>query len=222
MSKKDAALIPNPIEQKMIKIVITYPTGIHDEINHMNQLLNSDIDYVHIRKPQFDQTQMEDYIQNIDPAFHYKLVIHSHYQLIQNFDLGGIHLNKKSMSQLMPEDESEKCFIEPLMLKNGQVEVYRMVPNSVSYSAHSIEEIRNLSFKVDYAFLSPIFDSISKPDYQSRFSDLDQLELDLATLKTPVIALGGVTSGQFDIIKSTGFHGYAQMGNYWKKYITIS
>ena len=44
--------------------------------------------------------------------------------------------------------------------------------------------------KLDYAFLSPIFDSISKQGYSAAF-DLSFLETAIANAKCPILALGG-------------------------------
>lgn len=206
----------------MKKIIISHPTEIEHEIAHVNTLLDSNVNYFHIRKPQFEVNEMTNYIQSIDTCFHYKLIIHSHYHLIQKFDLGGIHLNQKSLSELILAEESDKCFIEPMLLKNNQIEINRVLPESVSYSAHSIEEIKNLQFKTDYVFLSPIFNSISKPNYKSKFKDFELLKGQLNDLKTSVVALGGVTENKIDLLTEIGFKGYALLGSYWMEVMPLS
>ena len=46
----------------------------------------------------------------------------------------------------MYSDEVDKCFIQPLVLNNRQIEVNRELPNMVTYSGHSFDEINNLIF----------------------------------------------------------------------------
>lgn len=73
-------------------------------------------------------------------------------------------------------------------------------------SCHSVDELRE---DVEYQFLSPIYDSISKEGYKSRF--------DLAELRVGgnVIALGGVTPEHFGELRAAGFGGAAMIGYIW-------
>lgn len=206
----------------MLKIIITYPSPVPNEMTHINSLLAGDIDYLHIRKPDFEQRDLQDYLSQIDPVFHHKIVLHSHFHLIQQFDLAGIHLNRKSLKDLTLSEESDRCYIEPLCLRDGQIEVYRNKPDSVSYSSHSIAEAQALQFKTNYVFLSPIFDSISKPEYKTNFKDLDPIKADLQTTSTKIVALGGITSNHVETIRSLGFSGYAILGDYWQPIINAS
>ena len=62
---------------------------------------------------------------------------------------------------------------------------------AVSRSCHSLEEVAE-SRELDYVFLSPVFDSISKQGYASHFSE-EQLR---GHVDARVMALGGVTAGR--------------------------
>ena len=99
-----------------------------------------------------------------------------------------------------------------------QIEINRQQPNIVTYSAHSISEVKDLVFDTDYVFLSPIFDSISKENYQSNF-DLIELKEDLKNVNDKIIALGGVTLSNVVDLKTAGFDGYAQLGDFWNNEI---
>jgi thiamine-phosphate pyrophosphorylase len=84
-----------------------------------------------------------------------------------------------------------------------------------SESCHTIEEL-NLSVK-QYCFLSPIFDSISKKAYPSRFT-LSQLENELNVKRaSKVFALGGVDNNNIKAIEDIGFHGAAVRGYLWSQ-----
>lgn len=82
-----------------------------------------------------------------------------------------------------------------------------------SRSCHSIEELNECG-KFAYSFLSPIFDSISKTGYLSRFN-LSDSELLKANVKTPVIALGGITPRHFQKLFESKFAGAALLGYLW-------
>jgi len=200
----------------MKNIIFSYPTRIENELDRVGELLlDSELDFFHLRKPDFDYNQMKEYLNEINDHLHCKIIIHSHYSLISDFDLAGINLNKKGLSQLAYADEVDKCFIQPLVLKNSDIEVNREMPNMVTYSGHSIGEINELPFNVEYAFLSPIFDSISKGNYPSNF-DLKEVKEDLKKVKVKIIALGGVTLSHVEDLQEAGFDGCARLGDFWK------
>ena len=61
---------------------------------------------------------------------------------------------------------------------------------TVSTAFHSLQQVQADYGSLDYAFLSPIFNSISKAGYQAAF-DLDELAESVQTSHIPLIALGG-------------------------------
>ncbi len=75
--------------------------------------------------------------------------------------------------------------------------------------------------KYEYAFLSPIFDSISKEGYKSKFSH----ELHESTRNkfvkireisgVGIIALGGIDEDKIEICRELGFAGVAVCGAIW-------
>jgi thiamine-phosphate pyrophosphorylase len=70
---------------------------------------------------------------------------------------------------------------------------------------------------MNYLFLSPIFDSISKQGYCSNFSiELLREAQAEGIIDNKVIALGGVTPRKQPLLESLGFGGYAMMGAVWK------
>lgn len=89
------------------------------------------------------------------------------------------------------------------------------IHNQSSRSCHSLEEFDNFdasSFR--YSFLSPIFDSISKDGYCSKFN-LESRELAECTSKYPIIALGGVKPSNFKQLYTLKFAGAALLGYLW-------
>lgn len=79
-----------------------------------------------------------------------------------------------------------------------------------SRSCHSVDELSET--ECDYVFLSPVFDSISKSGYLSRF---ELSNLDLSTSKSPVVALGGVMLSKVPEVRNAGFCGAAFLGQVW-------
>lgn len=170
-------------------IVITAPEGVHYECGAVEELLDSGaVDFVHVRKPAWSGGEVEELIRQIDSRFHPRLRLHDHFGLAEKYGLGGVQLNSRSLT--VPESVK-----------------------SVTRSLHFGDNLEEAS-RYEYVTLSPVYDSISKEGYTSRFSP------DSATLKGikgvgNVIAMGGVTPENFRELYDFGFAGAALLGYVW-------
>ena len=81
-------------------------------------------------------------------------------------------------------------------------------------SLHSLQDLQLDLSGLDYVFLSPIFDSISKQGYSAAF-EAEALAAALQTARCPVIALGGISTQNIPIAASLGFAGVAVLGSIW-------
>lgn len=204
----------------MLKILFTYPESLPHETLLLNNMLESEWDFLHVRKPDFSRDEMINFLELI-PNHHHKVVLHSHFDLLKDFEVAGININRKAFAKIAYEDElTSACDQRFLLVKNGRLFVNGAVPDFVTYSAHSFREIQDLPFKADYVFLSPIFDSISKIGYQSAFNDSEVLTAFLKATPHKIIALGGVDLNRISICEELGFDGYAMLGGIWKKYFS--
>lgn len=177
-------------------IAITPPSFIKNEADRIQVILSEKKAHmVHIRKPDSSLEEIDNLINNIKPEYHSRIKLHDHFELLNKYNLGGIHLNSRNPE--MPEDIKSNFEINPGL--------------TVSKSLHSLEEIE-VDMDLDYFFISPIFDSISKSGYRSKF-DLDLLSKSIKGKKA--IALGGVTPCKFDLLKNLGFFGAALLGHFF-------
>ena len=83
-----------------------------------------------------------------------------------------------------------------------------------------MEDIENNKYPYEYVFLSPLFDSISKPGYTSKFdgkliADRFQRWKQEGRITPEVIALGGVEAQNVVKLKTLGFSGAAVSGAVW-------
>ena len=85
---------------------------------------------------------------------------------------------------------------------------------TVSTSFHKISNVDLYDPLYNYVFLSPVFDSISKKDYQSGF-DAFSLQKALERSKYRVYALGGLCAENIALAKEYGFKGGALLGGIW-------
>lgn len=91
----------------------------------------------------------------------------------------------------------------------------RITLHSQHFKFHSLIEIEECKENYDYAFLSPIFDSISKAGYKSKF-DLKELKGFLKNRKEKIIALGGINEDKIGTVKDMGFSGIGLVGAIWQ------
>lgn len=171
---------------RLLKIAITPELIEPDEHLLIRQALGSGFHYVHLRHPGASLRDMRNLIEAIPARLHPRLKLHGHFDLLHSFNIGGVHLNSRCPSA--PPG-------------------YR---GNISCSCHSIEELKGLS-GMEYATLSPIFDSISKHGYRAKFTPDDLRRLDDVT-NVPVIALGGITPERVDALAGYNFSGYAVLG----------
>ena len=85
-------------------------------------------------------------------------------------------------------------------------------------SCHSFEEVEKFDGKKEYCFLSPVFDSISKPGYKANFDKEELKDFLRKDRNIKVIGLGGVTETNYSELLELGFDGGAFLGSVWKKY----
>lgn len=178
-----------------LKIGITlpgpHPDGAQKEAETIIRILEKEkYDFFHIRKPHTDIEYVLELMRNIPKEYHKRLTLHSHYDLVGSFDFGGVHL---------------KDFPYPKLTENKRL----------SKSFHSLEEINDLSMKgLSYAFLSPVFDSISKTGYLSNFNLSDKAVIE-KNQQYRIIALGGVRPENFRQLSDSKFAGAALLGYLW-------
>lgn len=186
-------------------IVITTPYNIDNEADRLQKLLDAGVDYIHVRKPEYDESQVRDLLSSIPLCYRSRLVLHDWYHLAEEYLTGGIHLNSRNHKFSLGSDELDNLRLAMPDLR-------------LSMSAHSLSELDSTeNSEFTYSTLSPIFDSISKPGYSSRF-DIDSIAHDIAGKR--VIALGGVIPDHFTFLSDKNFYGAALLGYVWKRDFT--
>ena len=157
-------------------------------------LQNNEIEYFHIRKPEFTSEQMSLWLEDLPLAIRKRLSLHDCTELAKEFQIGGVHLNKRNN------------YTPPLDFQGR-----------ISRSCHSISEVKEWKSKCDYVFLSPIYTSISKEGYEAKFSKEElRKAVKQGVIDEKVFALSGVEPSKFSELKEIGFSAAAIMGFLWK------
>ncbi|WP_343591553.1 thiamine phosphate synthase [Flavobacterium sp.] len=179
-------------------IVISNPFAIADEIKIIHSLFEEGLSLLHIRKPDFSEVEMAQFIHQIKLEFRNKLVLQNHYDLAKDFGINRFHFSEKERKQNLnhPARFSKPC-------------------RFLSTSTHSIEDFNSLENDFDYAFLSPVFNSISKENYHPK-TDLFEALKSRTNHKTKAIALGGIDAENIQKTLENGFDDIALLGTIWK------
>ena len=194
--------------------MISAPDFLPGEAEAVTALLEAGAWRVHMRKPAAGSDSIARLLEHIPAALYSRISLHDHHELAARFGVGGVHLNSRNPS--VPDGFG----------------------GMVSRSCHSIAELSQYSSVCDYMFLSPIFDSISKSGYVSRFS-LEEIRRRIAACSAGtagpmagmssdgncrsvdwgrVFALGGVCPDNIRLLEETGFGGAAVLGYLWEPF----
>ena len=179
-------------------IVITSPIQIANEINTIHALFVNGLELLHIRKPDFSETEIKTFVSKIKTAFRHRLVLHSHHHLTLELGIDRIHF-------------TEKTRIETPV---GQLKKWKKCGYTLSTSIHQMSDFEELSSVFDYAFFGPVFESISKPNYVSNLDFKKELK-QRKNNNTALIALGGITSKNIKTALAFGFDDVALLGSIW-------
>ena len=178
-------------------ILITSPTYFVEEDKIITSLFEEGLDILHLRKPDTAPMFAERLLTLIPEQYHKRIVVHGHFYLKEEFRLKGIHLN----------------------LRNPNAPDH--YKGHISCSCHSLEEIKERKRNYDYVFMSPVFDSISKQDYNAQYSPEEIKKAHKqGIIDKKVYALGGIDVHNIKEVKKYGFGGAAVMGAIWQKFDT--
>ncbi|SHI82901.1 thiamine-phosphate pyrophosphorylase [Mesonia phycicola] len=175
-------------------IVITSEEFVEDEINIIKRLLKEGLTTLHVRKPFFSSEEMKRWLFNFHAEEHQQMMLHQHHFLAEDFQLKGIHLKEEHRKSIKGKEQD---FLEKIK-SQGWV---------LSTSFHELQEVENQTL-FDYAFLSPVFTSISKHNYEGKKFSVQQN-------KRPVIALGGIKTENIEKAYQLGYQGVAVLGCVW-------
>ncbi|CAD7702801.1 unnamed protein product [Ostreobium quekettii] len=178
-------------------VVITPPVALAGEVETANRLFGAGLGRLHLRRPGFEEAEVEAYVAGVDAAFRGRVVVHGHHRLAGRWRLKGIHYTESTRPPFpIPSPEP---------------------PLTVSTSFHQLDQLKITDYgALNYAFLSPIFDSISKPGLKASMFDCTSLMAALLSCPIPIFALGGIAPDKVPSAAALGFSGVAVLGSIWQ------
>lgn len=191
-------------------VLISPEHTLANEIEVLNQLFEVGLTFYHLRKPNLDYKGHCDYLNQIDKKYHNRIVVHYFHDLVNEFDLKGIHFQEakrrsffNTYTEIRTKEQFIAAYANQLKTQNS-----KLITRSISSSFHEPEELEQCSFEFDYHLLSPVFSSISKIGYEGRGFDVNHID------KT-IIGMGGVTTTNLEKFDSLGFGGVGVLGGVW-------
>lgn len=183
-------------------ILIAPENDVPNEIEILHQLFQEGLNYYHFRKPHKNYEQHSAYLKQIDVKYHNRIVVHYHHELINAFNLKGIHFQEQKRIDHI--DNPGQYF------KN-----FNMFGKTISSSFHEPEVLKQCDFEFDYHLLSPVFSSISKQGYKGKGFNVTDID------KT-IIGMGGVTPNNLKEFDKLGFKGVGVLGGIWNNETPIA
>lgn len=187
-------------DHSMTPILISNPVPVSNEAAIINGLFDEGLELLHLRKPDYTEEEYRSLIQQINSKYLDRLVLHQFHELAQASGINRLHFPETKRKETTNWEACSSL--------------------TLSTSVHSIEAFNQLPKQFDYAFLSPVFPSISKEGYRS---DLDLLkEVHKRTnFNTQLVALGGITQKNIQQVMEKGFDAIALLGTIWNSHHPI-
>lgn len=169
---------------------MTSPTPIPLERETIKRIIKEGVYRLHLRRPKWSIDDTRAFLNDFTMEELNRIVLHDYHQLASEYPIGGIHFNRRN--PFVPGYD-QPC----------------------SISCHTLEEVKVYKPHVDYLFLSPIFDSISKEGYTSAFP-VEVLRSAGKLIDEKVFALGGIALDKLPLLSKIPFGGVALLGDFWR------
>ena len=180
--------------------VITRPEIFSGEADYLEGLLEAGLTKLHVRKPGAGEKEKIALLERLAPRWAGRLVWHGGRELAEVYGISQVH---GSVGLVGGRGKS-----------GGGLPVESGGRLAVSTSVHSWEEMKALPAGLAYAFISPLFDSISKPGYGANMALLEPPGGDLPCLP---VGLGGIGADTIGEMIRRGWKGAAVRGWIWEE-----
>jgi len=175
-------------------VIISPEARVANETLYVNSFFENGLDLFHIRKYEFSDNEIQNYLDGIDKKFRSRVVLHSHFHLAKELGVNRLHFRE--------DDRLRKSYLN-------------YEGHQLSTSVHSIEDFNKLDELWQYAFLSPAFPSISKADYGAGHNVFNEFKRK-SNRNVKLIGLGGIHTENCQKVLENGADGIALLGSIWQ------
>jgi thiamine monophosphate synthase len=134
--------------------VLTLPGMFAGEADHLEGLLEAGVSRLHLRKPAAGEGELEGLLRRLAPRWSERLVLHGGRELALRYGIPNVHGSVEYRGGRGRSGGGPFVGGDPDGL-------------TLSTSVHNWEEFASLPDGLAYAFISPVFDSISKAGYMA-------------------------------------------------------
>jgi len=182
-------------------LVISSSSPVDSESVIVKKLIDEGLETLHIRKPKLSTDALRKFLDEFKEEYHKHMIIHTHHNLIWDYNLQGIHVTKAHKKKKLRTLFEKKLFKfrRPNMIRTTSC-------SSISSLAESYPEF-------EYVMLSPIF--VTPQEHRPTFS---RSTLDTIMNKFPkkIVARGGANMSHIEKAKEIGFSGIAFHNAVWR------
>jgi thiamine-phosphate pyrophosphorylase len=182
-------------------IVITPSKNVDNEYGIVSHMLNNGLPALHVRKPGFSKEELVNYIEHFTDEQQSKMVLHSHHNILLDYDLKGIHMSRR---------HRRKHFQSWLTLTKIEMRMNRKI--SVSSSSKSLSSMADNYKTYEYVMLTPVF--TDPQGHRPSFSPL-LLQQVLRSFPDKIVARGGADAESIEKARDLGFSGVAFHNFFW-------
>ncbi|MGZ0657292.1 thiamine phosphate synthase [Coraliomargarita sp. W4R72] len=168
-----------------------------NEADVIVRLLQAGLARYHVRKPMWSVADCAALLDAVPREWHARMSIHQHHVLARSYAV-GIH------------------FKDGVVADDSLAEMLGAECRVCSRSLHNLEGLEGSLHGVDYAFLSPVFQSISKHGYGPAWTEAGLRVALSGHLPAKLYALGGITAVTAARVSELGFEGVVLHGSLWQ------
>jgi thiamine monophosphate synthase len=173
------------------------------EADLMQELFAVGLECYHLRKPDCTRDQIEHILEEIEPGYRSRIVLHSHPELALRYDLRGIHLSSASYRRGL-FNYAKQHFL-----------AWRYREQERSITCYSLDRLKRTYPGFTSLVLSPVFNTISDHKIGSGFEEAKVREA-LRNVRLPILALGGIDESTVCKAYNLGFSGAIVQGALWR------
>ncbi|GAA0530294.1 thiamine phosphate synthase [Chitinophaga japonensis] len=177
-------------------LIITHPETLPQETARWQELLAAGADALLLRKPGRTQEDYARLLDQVDPVCYSRILVAEHWPLCRRYGLMGVHYSERLRNSGLPQPAMH--YPPHCLLSTG---------------IHDTAALPAAAQEWDLLLLSPVFDSISKPGYKSRYPAGFRLQRPEGRAR--ILALGGVNHTNAARAREMGFDGIALLGAIW-------
>lgn len=195
------------MKKEFLLVVLTLPVVFDGEMELLEGLLEAGLSKLHIRKPGATAVEIENLLGRLSAHWASRLVLHGSRDLAKRYGISQVH------GAVDYRDGSGRSGGGPFV-EGGGAAAGKPDEIAVSTSVHSWAELAVLPEGLAYAFISPLFDSISKPGYAA---NQDLLRQPGGKLPCLPVGLGGIGADTIGELIGAGWKGAAVLGWIWEE-----